>query len=153
MNVSHKQVGQFTEAMEALLMKMEEVDNTCMEVSRDLAKREFALIVLLGKHKSLIMKEVSDFMRVPMSTATGIVDKLVSKGYLMRFYSEEDRRIVRIGLSKYGQELYDLLEKMMHYFGNHILEGFTQDERDQFIFLLEKATRNLDFKLKTGELA
>lgn len=152
MSISEKQVRQFTDALEAMLMKMQEVDNTCMEASRDLAKREFSLVVLLGKHRSLIMKEVSDFMAVPMSTATGIVDKLVSKGYLMRFYSEEDRRIVRIGLSKYGQELYDLLEKMMHYFGQHILEGFTPEERDQFIFLMEKATRNLDFKLKTGEL-
>ena len=103
--------------------------------------------------EKVVNKEVSDFMKVPMSTATGIVDKLVSKGYLMRFYSEEDRRIVRIGLSKFGQELYDLLEKLMHYFGQHILEGFTSEERDQFIFLMEKATRNLDFKLKTGELA
>ena len=136
-----------------MLMKMQEVDNTCIEVSKDVSKREFGLIVLLGRHNSLIMKEVSDFMKVPMSTATGIVDKLVSKGYLMRFYSEEDRRVVRIGLSKYGKELFLLMEQMMAFFGQHVLDGFTSEEREQFIFLMEKATRNLDFKLKAGMLS
>lgn len=153
MSSNPKQVKQFTDALEAMLMKMQEVDNTCLEVSRDITKREFGLVALLGKHNSLIMREVADFMSVPMSTATGIVDKLVNKGYLMRFYSEEDRRIIRIGLSKYGRELYELLENVLHMFGQHILEAFTDEERDQFIFLMEKATRHLDFKLKTGALS
>lgn len=153
MSINEKQIRQFMEAIEAMLVKMQEIDNTCIEVTNDLSKREFGLIVLLGKHKSLIMKEVADFMGVPMSTATGIVDKLVSKNYLMRFYSEEDRRIVRIGLSKNGEGLYCMLEKMMHYFGKHILEGFSSEEREQFIFLLNKATHNLDFKMKAGEFS
>lgn len=148
MKTSAKNVKQFTDALEAMLMKMQEVDNSCIEVSKDLSKREFGLVVLLGKHKSLIMKEVADFTGVPMSTATGIVDKLVNKGYLMRFYSEEDRRIIRIGLSKYGEELYHMLESMMSMFGQHILDGFSNEEREQFIFLMQKATQNLDFKLK-----
>lgn len=153
MSSNQNQVKQFTDAMEALLMKMEEVDNSCLEVSKDISKREFGLVVLLGKHNSLIMKEVADFVSVPMSTATGIVDKLVNKGYLMRFYSEEDRRIVRVGLSKYGQELYNMLERMMNMFGQNILEGFSEEERSQFIFLMQKATQNLDFKFKAGTLS
>ena len=136
--------------MEMILMKMQEVDNSCIEVSKDITKREFGLIVLLGKHNSLIMKEVADFMDVPMSTATGVVDKLVSKGYLMRFYSEQDRRIVRIGLSKYGEEVFNLLETMMDRFGRNILEDFSNEEKEQLIHLLEKAAQNLDFRLKAG---
>ncbi len=150
MSTSETQVSQFTEALEMMLMKMQEVDSTCIEATKDISKREFGLVVILGKHKSLIMSEIAEFINVPMSTATGIVDKLVSKGYLMRFYSEEDRRIVRIGLSKYGGELFELLEKTMIKFGYHILEGFEEEEKEMFIRLMQKATRNLDFQLQAG---
>lgn len=153
MSSTKGQVKQFTDALETMLLKMKEVDNTCIEVSKDISQREFGLVVALGKEKSLIMSEIADLIMVPMSTATGIVDKLVSKGYLMRFYSEEDRRIVRIGLSKYGSELFELLEKMMTKFGYHILEGFEDTEKEQFIYLLQKATRNLDFQLKSGAIS
>jgi len=77
-----QKIQRFTTALEMMFLQMQEVDNTCMEVSKDISKREFSLIVFVGKQQQVIMRDIADFLAVPMSTTTGIVDKMVEKGYI-----------------------------------------------------------------------
>ncbi|MDN5201865.1 MarR family transcriptional regulator [Fulvivirgaceae bacterium BMA10] len=137
-------VKRFTNALEEMLLKMQEASDICLEVTKDISKREFSLIIFIGKNKSLIMREIADFMRIPMSTATGVVDKLVNKGYLQRQFSEEDRRIINVALSKYGKEIYNLMSETLLRFGSVVLSGLDDEEQNQIIGLLEKVALNLE---------
>jgi DNA-binding MarR family transcriptional regulator len=126
-----------------MMMKMQEVDNTCVELTKDISKRDFSIIVFLGKNQQVIMREIAEFLQVPLSTTTGIVDKLVESGYLSRFHSNEDRRIIKVGLSSSGKKSFNLLQTSLHNMGKTVLGDLTPTERDQFIGLLGKVTGNL----------
>ena len=146
-------VKRFTNAMEDLLMKMQEVDNSCMEVTEDISKRDFSLVIMLGKSGNLTMSEISEFLQIPMSTATNVVDKLVSKDYLARYHGQEDRRTVKVGLSKNGEVMFRLLETTMYNFGQAILSGFSEEEKEQFIGFMQRAKQNVIHSVATNQLS
>ena len=63
-------------------------------------------MMTVARLKEATMGQLSDHMNFPMSTATGIVDRLVKKGYIERGKSDSDRRIVVITLSEKGESYY-----------------------------------------------
>src|SRR5689334_13006196 len=68
----------------------------------------FRIFMLLSQSQQpLTMGELSSELTVPMSTATRIVDGLVKADMLERVHDANDRRIVRVGMSKNGRELYE----------------------------------------------
>ena len=149
MNKNDK-VNRLIDAMQKLILKMQEVENTCLTLTQDISKKELALISLIGKKKEVIMTEASDYLEVPMSTATGIVDKLVNKGYLVRHHSHEDRRIVKVGCSKYGSEACSLVHKMVMKMGKTILNDLSDNDQDNLVSLLEKVSGNLNKHVMAG---
>ncbi len=66
--------------------------------------QENKVIDHVGQRKSCIMREISDHLRVAVSTMTGLIDKLEEKGLVRRERTEEDRRIVRISLTEKGEK-------------------------------------------------
>ena len=134
------QIERFIDGIEGLMLGMQQVDSSCIVAFGQITKREFGLCVMLGKQQKMIMREVAEFLQVPMSTATGIVDKLIEKGLVKRDYSPEDRRIVMIGLSEEGTAIYKMLMEKLFDFGKAILENFNREDRERFIEYLERAT-------------
>lgn len=149
MAVDENKVGRFTSALEKMLMKMQEVDNSCVELTKDISKRDFSIIVFVGKQEEVIMRDIAEYLNIPMSTCTGIVDKLVEKGHLARFHSNEDRRIIKVTLSKFGKTSFQLLESSLFNMSTTMLGDLNQKEQDELIKLLEKVTSNLDQHVPT----
>lgn len=134
--IETEKTERFIDGLQSMLLKMQEIDNRCMQTSKDISKREFVLVVMVAKNGEMIMREVADHLQIPMSTATGIVDKLVEKDYLKRQYSPEDRRIIKIELSKAGKETYKLMSESMCVFGETILKKFSEEDQEKFISCL-----------------
>lgn len=150
MRVDENKIGRFTSALERMLMKMQEVDNFCVELTKDISKRDFSIIVFVGKNDEVIMRDIAQFLNIPMSTCTGIVDKLVEKGHLRRFHSEKDRRIIKVSLSKSGKKSFHLMESGLYNLGNTMLSDLSAKEQENLISLLEKVTLNLDSHTPTA---
>lgn len=136
-------ICKFTQCLEALMMKMQEADNTCIELSKDISKRDFAVLIYVGKSSDVIMRDIAIYLGIPVSTTTGVIDKLVEKGYLKRYHSKEDRRTIKIGLSKFGQDSYNLLQSTLHHMGGAMLSGLSAKEQSDLIHLMEKVAANL----------
>ncbi len=132
-------VKDFVCALENLVMGMQQVDSSCMEAYKEVTKRDFALLIMLGKSDAMIMREIADFLQVPLSTATGIVDKLIEKGYVERQFSPEDRRIILIRLNKEGKAIYLTLQSKLNYFGTMLLKGFSDGDKIRFTQYMVKA--------------
>ena len=145
------QICQFTHCLEALMMKMQEADNTCIELSKDISKRDFAVLTYVGKNHDVIMRDIAAYLGIPVSTTTGVIDKLVEKGYLKRYHSKEDRRTIKIGLSKFGQDSFNLLQSTLHHMGGAMLSGLDDSEQSKLIELLGKITSNLVNYVPTAE--
>ena len=135
----------FSDAFVNLMLKMEEVDDWCVQATKDITKQELALIGYIGEHVNVIMRDVSTFLDVPFSTATGIVDKLVSKGYLKRFNSEDDRRVVMVCLAKNkGQNTHKLMLTKKKEMSLQVQQILNSEERENLINLLEKIAKGLN---------
>lgn len=140
-DVELDKIERFIDGMQGMMLKMQEIDNRCMESAKDITKREFVLVILIGRNGEMIMREIADYLQIPMSTATGIVDKLVEKDYLQRNYSAEDRRIVKVDLSKAGKEVYKLMSESMFVFCEATLCKFSEEDQEKFISCLATAAK------------
>jgi DNA-binding MarR family transcriptional regulator len=99
----------------------------------------YRIFILLSKDEEpLTMGKLSSELNVPLSTATRIVDGLVQAGMVERFDDPSDRRVVRVGMSKNGRELF---EAGMAYNKQRIVQlmnVFTADEQEQLLKLMNK---------------
>jgi DNA-binding MarR family transcriptional regulator len=92
------------------------------------SKSEIFTMLLIDRRKEITMTELAEYIHSPMSTATGIIDRLVKNGYIKRDRSEQDRRIVVLMLGEKGvQEITRLKELSSEYLGR-VAEGLTQEE-------------------------
>lgn len=146
-----EKICKFTQCLEALLMRMQEADNTCVEITKDITKRDFAVLTFVGKNHDVIMRDIAGYLGIPVSTTTGVIDKLVEKGYLKRYHSKEDRRTIKIGLSKFGQDAFNLLQSTLHHMGGAMLSGLSDKEQKDLIHLLEKVSVNLGNYVPTAK--
>ena len=66
----------------------------------DVSITEVHTIEAIGMYEKKMMSEVAKNLDITVGTLTVAVNKLVKKDYVQRFKSEDDKRIVLIGLKK-----------------------------------------------------
>lgn len=105
----------------------------------DLSMAEIHTIAAIGKDQLLRMSELAGQLHITMGTLTVMIHNLVKKGFVERYKSEEDRRIVRVGLTKGGRQIYDLHELFHENLVDALLGDF--DEKEQCV--VTQALKNL----------
>ena len=104
----------------------------------------FRILILLAQSATpLTMSELSAELNVPMSTATRIVDWLVRSDLVERVNDPNDRRIVRVGTSKGGRELYEMGMAYNKQRITRLLKDFTAEEQAQLLKLMNKLFNSL----------
>ncbi len=89
------------------------------------------------------MGELSNALSVPLSTATRIVDWLVTRGYVQRLPDPEDRRVVRVALTDKGQELHRTIARYIGAHVQQILSCLTVEEQTTLFALIQKVVSAL----------
>ncbi|MFI5911541.1 MarR family winged helix-turn-helix transcriptional regulator [Dactylosporangium sp. NPDC051541] len=87
------------ERMRALLA----YDRTNPLFSVNLTMQQLKVLMLLSRHDGIASAELTRRLGVSLATLSGIVDRLVTQGYVMRTEDQHDRRIRRIHLSPAGR--------------------------------------------------
>ena len=87
---------------------------------------------------SLSMGALSDRIGIPLSTLTGIVDKLVEKGFLERSRSRHDRRVVEVGITGFGLRSISHRKSAHETKSRHILSVLDPAEQDTLLKILAK---------------
>lgn len=94
---------------------------------------------VFSRHEGPItMGELSRELGVPLSTATRTMDWLVNNGYAERLPDPNDRRIVRVGLTRAGKDTYRAISTFMLERAEQAMSQLTPAERETFISLLNK---------------
>ncbi|WP_142786664.1 MarR family winged helix-turn-helix transcriptional regulator [Changchengzhania lutea] len=93
------------------------------------------LRILNGAKEPLNVQIIKDRMIERSPNATRLMDKLCAKNYIERLPSEQDRRVVKIAITKCGIEL---LETIPNNFNKNILKNLNEDEAGQLSNLLDK---------------
>lgn len=84
------------------------------------------------------MGSLSEKTGLPLSTLTGIVDKLVEKGFLERTRSRNDRRVVEVGITDFGCHSLDYRKNAHQTKSKHILASLDPGEQDTLLQILSK---------------
>lgn len=99
----------------------------------------FRVLILLAQSETpLTMSALSTELNVPMSTATRIVDWLVRGDMVERIRDANDRRVVRVGMSNNGRELYKTVMVYNKQRIAKLLKDFSAEEQQQLLNLMSK---------------
>lgn len=90
------------------------------------------------------MSEIAKKLNVTVGTLTTMINRLVSKEYVERVSDKEDRRIVKIQLTKKGKFAYRLHERFHHVMIKNMLADIDEEEYD----VLFRAVNALDRFIK-----
>ncbi len=113
---------------------------------KDVSITEMHTVEAVGMYEERTTTEVARVLRVTTGTLTIAVNNLVKKGYVDRVRSEEDRRVVRLKLTKRGKLLYRVHEKFHSDMVKNSVSGLQDDEE---LILLNALTKvNAYFKEK-----
>ena len=120
-------------------------------IDLEFSKSELFALLIVDRHREVIMSKIAEYINAPMSTANGIIERLVKKGYLDRDRSETDRRIVVIRLTEEGKSLVNGLKNIVLEYIKLIYDALDDEERRLIFKIFDKITRIIAQKDSTGK--
>ncbi|MFR0958795.1 MAG: MarR family winged helix-turn-helix transcriptional regulator, partial [Enterococcus sp.] len=94
-------------------------------------------IEAIGMYKKKTNSEVAKELSITVGTLTTAINKLVKKGYVERIRSEDDRRVVKLGLTKKGKLLFRVHQHFHREMVKNILEGMATEEQHALLDALK----------------
>ena len=131
-------IDQFISAMFSLTNAIESDFEHCCKICGGINKKELMIIAFVGDNKSVKMSEIADYLKAPLSTLTSIADKLVANKFLMRYNSDEDRRVVKVALAEKGLESYKAFLTRKKSMTKKVLSHFNGKEQNALINQVNK---------------
>ena len=105
----------------------------CCKVCGNLNEKELFIIAFIGEKKSVKMSDIADYIQAPLSTLTTIVDKLVTNKFLLRYNSNDDRRVVKVELDRKGKASYAAFKNRREIVAKKVLGHLTEAEQETLI--------------------
>jgi MarR family transcriptional regulator, organic hydroperoxide resistance regulator len=109
-----------------------------INLDQSISKTELLALFFLDRQGEATMTKLADFLCAPLSTATGIVDRLVKNGLLSRERAEIDRRIIVLRLSDEGRILLGRLKSTLSGYLEKIHGILSDEERSTAIRIVMK---------------
>jgi len=106
---------------------------------RDISVKEVHTIDAIGLYHKKTSSEVAQELMVTVGTLTVAVNNLEKKGYVERIRSEDDRRVVKLGLTHKGKLVYRVHQHFHREMISNVLKGMSKEEGQT----LAKALQNL----------
>lgn len=101
---------------------------------------EVHTIAAIGMAELKSMSELAAQLNITVGTLTVGINNLVKKGFVERYKTERDRRVVKIALTKEGKKIYALHEKFHKDMVFALVKGLNENEMD----VVAKALDNLE---------
>lgn len=106
---------------------------------KDLSIKEMHTIEAIGMYRKHTATEVSNKLGITAGTLSASLNNLERKGYVERVRSEEDRRVVKLGLTKKGRLLYRLHNK----FHRDMVKDTIKEMNEEEVEVLMRGLQNL----------
>ena len=107
----------------------------------DCTREEIRAMIAISLRAEMTMSDLAEALAVPLSTATHTVDKLVAKELAVRTRSEQDRRLVLVGMSEAGRKVQQGMRARHQVMARNWLLPLSAGEREIFLELMAKITR------------
>ena len=97
---------------------------------------QFLISEFLSSHTDSKMTDIAHFMGVSTAAATGIVERLVKYGYVLREFDPKDRRIIKIKLTAKGAELVKKINQQRREMIIKIFGKISEMDRQDYLRIL-----------------
>jgi len=92
------------EIMNISLMMKRYFQHNYMNIVEGLTTLQIETLMHINNHPKISMREIGEHLKVSMSSATQLVERLVGNQLVIRLLDESDRRIIRLDLSEIGKK-------------------------------------------------
>lgn len=115
------------------------------EILNELTGSNGYIIVFLMEHQTEMttQKQIEDVLGITRSTASIVLSNMERNQLITRNILEEDNRIKSIHITAKGKELYEKMTLEKKEFEKKLLEGFSEEEIEQFIEYIHRMKRNI----------
>ncbi len=135
-------------ALDRLVRRSQSADAEVAARARvSLDATEVEAVKLIGGFGALAMRDFSNRMRIPASTATSVVDRLERKAIVARERNAADRRVVQLSLTAAGKAvLQDITDEHLR-LCREMLAAFSPGEQDVLLDMIQRLSNGA----KVGE--
>lgn len=109
----------------------------------DLSIAEMHTLDAIGPYEARTMTETASLLGITVGTLTVSIDRLVKKGYVVRNRDVNDRRIVRISLTKNGKLACRMHGKFHRILARRILEPYNEQEQELLFGMVDEIDKYL----------
>lgn len=110
---------------------------------KDLSIKEIHTINAIGMYHRKTSSQVAQALNVTPGTLSVSINNLVRKGYAERIRSEDDRRIIHLGLTRKGRLMY----RVHQAFHRKMVQSFLRGLNEPEVQMVERALDNLQYFL------
>ena len=143
MPLAEEKKALFISTLFNLVRSLKNESETCCKLCGPVSEKELFIIVFVGQNEQVSMSDLAGNLEAPLSTLTSIVDKLVEKKYLLRWHSEEDRRVVRVALGKKGKESYRIFLQQKHKLAEKVLSQLSEKEQTNLMKAIDSLATSI----------
>ncbi len=99
---------------------------------------QFYVMDFLFSRGQAKMNELARSLSVSTAAATGIVDRLVRSGYVIRRPDVSDRRVIKVGLTGKGRKLMESVIRQRRLNLEEVLGRLSAREQDDYLRILKR---------------
>src|SRR5262249_46682653 len=109
-----------------------------LALERQLPRSEMLALLLLQRRGERTMSELAEVLGAPLSTASGIGERMGRRGLVHRHRKPEDRRVVVVRLTRKGAAAAGKLREQFEGLMRRVAGALTEDEQAQLLALVAK---------------
>lgn len=128
------------ELVEMLDLLAEEADSAGKKNAEGarLSAQELRCLRAVGRERCCIMSAIASAIRLSLSSATGLIDRLVEKKLVRRERSADDRRVVQVELTEEGRAAHEAALAGRVDYAQRLLETLEPHEQATLVALFGK---------------
>ena len=131
--------------MEQIIKRYREIaKRTLKQQNADLNVDEWIVLKKISEHNGCSQIELARYTSNGPAKMTRTIDALVSKQLIDKRHSVKDRRRHMIFVSEKGQQLIQRLWPEVLAYRQNPLNGFSENEKQTFLNLLQKMVQNIE---------
>jgi DNA-binding MarR family transcriptional regulator len=104
----------------------------------DYSKNEILAILIIYKKKKVNMTEIAEYIKAPLNTATGVITRLEKKQIVERTRDNGDRRVVKINLTKKGEEDFKAAKDLVDFYIKKLYKELSEEEKRAAFSIVSK---------------
>jgi DNA-binding MarR family transcriptional regulator len=104
----------------------------------DITPGQFGVLTVISKNPGLSQTQLGNALGIDRSTVVAVIDRLESRGLVMRAPAPSDRRSHALRLSEDGTRLLRHVEELVRTHERHIARHLLADEQALLIKLLDR---------------